>query len=55
MNILPLDTGHIEEGLLKVILHINALHSEFEDKVVPTSLRSGEGLESDRDGVREAL
>ncbi len=54
-NILPFGTGHIEEGLLKIVLHINALCSELEDEAVPTGLRGGEGLELDCDGVWQSL
>ena len=55
LDILSLSIAHIEEGFLKVILHVNALHSEFEDQAVPTGLHSGEGLELDRDGVWQLL
>jgi len=54
-NILPFGTGHIEEGLLKIILHVNTLHSELEDKVVPPCLHSGKGLEPNCNGIGKWL
>ena len=44
-DILSFGTSQAEEGLLQVVLCINALHCEFEDKAVPPCLHSDEGVE----------
>jgi len=54
-DILSLGTAHIKEGFLKVVLHVNALHSELKDKAVPTGLRGGKGQELDHNGVWKLL
>jgi len=53
--ILPFSTGHVEEGLLKIILGICTLCSEVKDEVVPPCLCGGEGLKADCNGVWEPL
>ncbi len=55
LDILPLGTGHVEEGLLKIVLCINALCSELEDEVVPLCLHGGEGMEPDHNGIGKVL